>query len=197
MGKQMLSSFVLMAGMLIALSSTAQAANLLKNPDFEDGKVGASWTTGTIPGWQSEASWEVQDYYIHKGSKAMKIWDPSVKIYQDFSVSGGSEYTISAYAYTPLNDQLNKLDSVLEVEWYSNGSKVGLEEVGWFYGLGSSHGTPVSVDTWKLISKTIAAPFKADTGRVCLHFANQQEGWKGSVAWDDMSVSLKKAVILR
>ena len=182
-------SILLIAAVLVVALPVIAGENLLLNPGFEEGEWGVFWEKVTIPNWvYFGTAGEVQSVYKRSGDKALKIWDIGVGVYQDFTVSDKGEYEISGYLYTPSDDRLDNMDGVLEVEWYRNGSKLASEEIGWFYGLNSSSGDPDSVDTWKLLSKTVTAPFDADTGRVYLHLQNKKKGSRGVLVWDDLQV---------
>lgn len=169
--------------MVMALPSFAHA-NLLTNADFEAGDLG-DFSPTSVPGWgywgtigMHHNDWN----HTSGGSKAIRLWNGDGGLYQDVSVSVGTSYVFRGYAYSPSGgDTLKDQDGLLNVEWRdSGGGYVSEVEIGRFLSSDTK-------DTWKNVSKTIAAPSGAAYGRVVMKMAPGSSP-AGTMGWDDMNV---------
>lgn len=174
----------LVVGLVLAMSSSVYAANLLTNGDFETGDLG--WFGDTaIPSWTTWGTdgWHHNDFSL-SGSKAVKTWGDSTGIYQDFTATGGTSYDFAGSAYSPSTDAAAGWDGVLKVEWYDAGSTKLSENV-----IGTFVGGTDPVNTWKNVSATYAAPGTAITGRAVMYLSSSGPTHAGSIGWDDVSAS--------
>ena len=177
----------LVVGLILAMSSSVYAANLLTNGDFETGALG--WFGDTaIPNWTTWGTdgWHHNDFnHTPSGSKAVKTWGDGTGIYQDFTATGGTPYDFAGSSYSKSDDAAVGWNGILKVEWYSDAgfTKLGENVIGTFVG-----GTdPVS--TWKDVSATYAAPGSAILGRVVMNLTSTGPTHAGSIGWDDVSAS--------
>ena len=93
-------------------------ANILINGGFEDGPTGQ--ISSPIPGWSSwgGSGWHHDDAGQTLDTKAIKFWWDDAGLWQDFAVTGGTNYSISAETLSPANDPLNLWNGLIKVEYY-------------------------------------------------------------------------------
>jgi hypothetical protein len=197
-GYIMKKKIVLLVILVIGFAAGNALANDLRNPGFELGAIGrfdppnvTYWTTFDTNGWHHSDTWCGA---VHSGAKAVKLWSSSTYIYQDFSVIAGNRYDFSvyAYAYSGDNTGLYGMDAFFQVKWYNAGNALILADViGYFYAdpLAIPYHAPDPYDTWKFISGSRTAPSTAVTCRVFMGLTVGSIGWKGSINWDDASVT--------
>ncbi len=183
MKKVTLVVFCLLLAGLLSFSTAAQAG--LVNGDLESGNMGPFTSVDTvIDGWSTwGGSGAYHDDYNHTsvGSRAVTTWHDDSGVYQDFTVTGGTKYTVSGWAYSPSTSAAVNWNGLMKVEW----DEGTMEDVGYFYGDGVD-----ANDAWKFISKDLTAPTSANVGRLVLYVTNNYGGnpTAGSIGWDDMSV---------
>jgi hypothetical protein len=169
------------------------AANLLLNPGFETGgkngqiNVGATAIDNWVQ-WGLNSGWYHSDFDSFRGTRAVKLWNTDTAIYQDFTASVGSVYDVNVYAKSLSTDNtgLHGMNGVIKVQWLDTTKTVekGTQIIGYYYGDGVS-----GYDTWILISGMCTPPAGTVYGRVWLKLVDTTGAKKGSLNWDDVSVT--------
>ncbi len=170
---------------LFAVSNEAIAGDLglVLNGDFEVGSTGG---LGTITSWNSwgGSGYHHNDYnHTISGSKAVKMWWDDSGIYQDFNVSGSTDYYFNAYFYNLSTDPLHIWKGYLKVEWYDSGyTKITENDIGLLYPDGTD---PYNI--WKNVSAKVTSPSNAVHGRPVFGVRDwTAAGPSGAVSLDDV-----------
>lgn len=160
--------------------------NLLTNPGFEDGPTG-QLPGVSIPGW---VAWGGNGRLHDVASRtiddqAFKIWWNDTGVYQDVTVTPGTDYTFSVNMFSISSDALSGWNGLIKAEFYDGvnmdlASALAVLEVGRF------DPTSDAVDVWKNVSSTFTAPPGAVVGRIVLMFAG--DTGSGALNYDDASV---------
>ncbi len=105
----------------LSLASVA-SANLLENPGFEDGPSGG---INFAPGWTFFENAFVESDIARSGANHFKAFGGVAGAFQDFAASPGQEWSGSAWALNPFNDQLaNDQIAAVNIEWRDAGGGV-------------------------------------------------------------------------
>lgn len=177
----------MVVAMIMAVAPSDACANLLSNADFEAGTMGYYGDSATvIDGWTKWGSsgWYHNDYnHTSGGARGIKSWSDDTGTYQDFTVTAGTQYNLSGFAYAPSADAPVGWDGVFRVEWFDSDTKVSENEIGRFVG-----GTDAA-NTWKSLSGTFTAPSSVNKGRIVLNLADANDATAngGSIGWDDIN----------
>lgn len=116
MKKLYIAILVMATVMLLGSSSTAQAANLLSNPGFEDGFGQTAWTltgTGAIENWGAPNP--------HSGTYLARVspnWDAGAGELSQAVTTGITENTQYDYTIWGQGDQ-DKSDYFMTLKWYA------------------------------------------------------------------------------
>lgn len=167
---------------LAALSATGilAQANLLTNPGFEDGGLQgwSTWNSGNI---QQLFNWGWQ----HSGTGMVRMWWDA-GVYQDFAVTPGSNYQISAWYCHPNWDFVRwgttGVVGAITLEWRDASDNFIAQAWQFTWGLDNTPDT-----NWhQAVSPACQAPGNAASGRILLHVWNDGSGG-GSAFYDDAS----------
>jgi hypothetical protein len=184
---------------ILVVGFAAGNALALLNPGFEEGALGQfgggpipSWTTVGTQGWHhSDVNYGGVNC-VHSGTKAVKIWQANTNLYQDFSAIVGKAYKVDVWAIAASGDNtgLKGMNGVIEVQWLDPNKTVetGTQIIGYYDGNGVD---PYNV--WKFISGMCTSPAGTAYGRVWLKLVVTTGPIKGSVNWDDVSVTWRYA----
>ncbi len=176
---------------LILLSRASAEANLIGNGNFQDSDRGifgtiymADWSTVG-----SSGSVHREFNYPSGLGNAIKLWYSDTSVYQAFPVAAGQSYEVSAYSYSSAFDYggVSGWDGVAVVEWYNGdariGTKISEDEIGRFCGGADT------LDSWKLLRRTVTAPVSADSARIIFTLADNGISTKaGSIGWDNVDI---------
>ena len=164
---------LLCIGLLVFCTPQALAANLLSNPDFENGVI-SGWTNGG-PNWVAE------NIIVYNGNYAAKNTIGSLpnqsyfsRIYQDISASAGQTFYATLQVKTDINIKATATAGLL-VEFLNSNSQV----------IESKSDIIGGLTDWRYLYVAVQAPSGTVKVRYsCFVFAPQDETGPGGVARD-------------
>jgi hypothetical protein len=187
----MKTSFVVMTMLLLVFGVSVQA-ELLVNGNFEDGATGQ--INNGVPGWNTwgDSGWHNDDAGAVIDTKSMKFWWDACGMWQDFAVTPGVAYNISAMVIDASRDTTpNNWNYRIDAEFYD---AANVQLLATPAGLFDSTLQPN--DTWVKVGSTIVAPAGAVTGRVYMQLRDWESGIGGALYFDNVSVTPEPATML-
>ncbi|WP_440873676.1 carbohydrate binding domain-containing protein [Thalassotalea sp. PLHSN55] len=158
--KYQLKHLALATALVMPLSSLAQS-NLIVNGDFEEGDKG-SFANITIPGWThvGTSGWHHGRAEETIGEKTVKLKNSNTYIFQEVSISAGSQYDISAQVTSFSRQALLDREAILSVQWLAGSTVIDTDIIGSYVGGVDNY------DQWKLLNKTLTAPTNATLAKI-------------------------------
>ena len=175
-------------------SGTDPTSNQFANTDFESPTISTNGTT-TPASWADWGSSYLSRQYAYTGSQSLQTSGANSGVLQNFAVTPGASYTLSAYAMTPAADPLTGSEegSLQLIFLTSSGAQISSyapPNSVQFLSSTSSAGGPIAGSVgsqgWNHFSTTAVAPSNAATVSAILAVGayNGSGAGGGSVYWD-------------
>lgn len=176
-----------------AIVAAPAAANVLLNGGFEQGDTGSINGSGNPTdwfAWGAASGWHHDDAGRVIDTKAIKFWWDDVGLWQDVTVTAGTEYTFSVMAFNASSDRLVGWNGLLKAEFYNSALGTDpahkLSEVV----VDKYYSATDPADQWVLVSGAVTPPATADIGRMILMITDwQSSGVGGSLNFDEASIN--------
>ncbi len=170
---------------ILSLSVSVFAQNILVNGDFESGAVKGSFANGYPDGWTgwNQNGWHHSDPGYRRDGYGIAIWDNDTGCIQVVNASEGEQFDISGEMIYHATEVLVNKNAILKIEFWDGphpaGSKLDENQVGAL--------TPIhSAATWYTFSDTVTAPVGTTEARIICQTISTGGTSTGKAYWDNI-----------
>ena len=172
---------------VLLLSVSVFAQDLLVNGDFESGTIKGQFSSGYPDGWEGWGSngWHHSDSGYKRDNYGIAIWDNDTGCIQVVDAYDYGQFELSGEMIYHTTEVLVNKEAVLKIEFWDgphpNGAKLAETQVGT---LTPGH----TAGTWYTFSDTVIAPIGTREARVICEAIATDENSTGKAYWDNISL---------